>query len=589
MSRTHPEPRSGRRRALRAGAAALALALGPAPALRAQSDAGAPPPVADPMLDEWMIVRLAGDDPAAALEGFILAFGSAYEGLTLTPVDTIPGRAIVLIRVGVAAGDGISGPEREVLEEDLTTNPAWLQYLVWGEFDYEGQTAEGRSGSFWFWLGDDDGPFGTQYASDRLGLPAAQVHSTGRGAAVAVLDTGVDASHPKLAGRVLAGGFDFVNGDADPADTGDGLDTDGDGAIDEMTGHGTFVASLVALAAPEARILPVRVLDADGVGDNWQLARGMFHAIDLGVEVINASLGSTYRSRAVEDAVQEAASLGIVVVGAAGNLDREEPAEYPALFGGAMAVAAVDPQDRKAPFSNFNAQVTISAPGACATVIEAPGQCDPLQSIVGAVPGGYAAWQGTSLASAFVAGSVALVRAQHPEWAAGAAALEGVRAVLVGTAADIDPMNPDHAGRLGAGRIDPAAAVLAGPPMPAAGDLDNDGVVGDSDLLLLAGAWGLTHSSADLNCDGRVGSPDLAILMAGWNSSTFTGFRGVTCADADVNGDGEVDHLDLAAVLGAWGPCPGGPEDCPADIDGNGIVSDADLVDLMFFWGPCPR
>src|SRR6185295_13063961 len=104
---------------------------------------------------------------------------------------------------------------------------------------------------------------------------------------VAVLDSGVDLSHPALAAHLIAG-YDFVDGDADPQEAPGG----------SGVGHGTHVAGLIALAAPEARIMPVRVLDAEGAGDMWRLARALVWASDPdgdpatpdGADVINLSL-----------------------------------------------------------------------------------------------------------------------------------------------------------------------------------------------------------------------------------------------------------------------------------------------------------
>ena len=184
----------------------------------------------------------------------------------------------------------------------------------------------------------------------------------GVGVVVAILDTGIDATHPALAGKVMVG-FNFITNSSMTADVGDGIDTDKDDLTDEMVGHGTFTAGLVHLVAPQAQLLPVTVLNPDGIGDGFIIAKGMFFAIDQGVEVINMSLGSTYKSQAVEDATDEAEGWGIVVVGAAGNFDTNEVEEFPAFDNGAFGIVATDHEDIKASFSNYGEDLTISAPG----------------------------------------------------------------------------------------------------------------------------------------------------------------------------------------------------------------------------------
>jgi subtilisin family serine protease len=469
-------------------------------------------PGVDPRLGDRIMVRLL---PGADLGSFIAAFekSNAGSGATLEPLDAIEPRLMHLLHLGPP-----ELPEEilDLIEDDLQLNPAYAGLLAWGEFLYEGQAPEGRTGSFWFQLQDGPGAFSGQYAAQLMGLGDAHAIASGAGVVVAVLDTGADTSHPALEGRMAPGGFDFVQMDDDPADAGDGVDSDGDGLADEMVGHGTFVSSLIALAAPGASILPVRVLDGDGISDNWTIAKGLFHAIDAGSAVINASLGSTYRSEAVSDAVEEAKGAGIVVVAAAGNMNRSDPEEFPALISGAFGVAGTDDQDLKAAFSNFHGNLTISAPGASARLEADPEQFDVQRSIVGAVPGGeWAAWEGTSMSAPFVSAAIALVRQQHPLWPADETTPDAIGAILEETAVPIDALNPGFEGMLGAGRLNVAAAVLAG-----AGDLDLDGAIGVADLLALLSAWGACpiddDCAADLDGDRSVGVTDLLRLLSNW-------------------------------------------------------------------------
>lgn len=267
-----------------------------------------------------------------------------------------------------------------------------------------------------------------QWAPQAMRLPEAQQMSSGAGVRVAVLDTGVDARHPALAGRVLPG-RDFVDGDWDASE--------GGSTANPSFGHGTHVAGLVALAAPAAQIVPVRVLDADGAGNAWVLAEALLWAIDPdgnpatddGAHVVNMSLGSLTRTR-IMDSIALIASCGAavsddpiadrsdpgyaddetrcrnvpgaVVIAAAGNDSSDTLKEYPAAEGayGLMSVAASTAAGRVAGFSNTGNWIDLAAPG---------------DGLTSAFPGGgYATWSGTSMAAPLVAGTAALVRAADP-------------------------------------------------------------------------------------------------------------------------------------------------------------------------------
>ena len=140
---------------------------------------------------------------------------------------------------------------------------------------------------------------------------------------LAVLDTGVDTTHPELASHLM-NGYDFVDNDSDPSEV-------GIAGIDRAYGHGTFITGLVALAAPDARIMPVRVLDPNGTGDVWRLAKSMVWAAANGADVINLSLGTNTRTHVANELIGDLAvsGRGIVVVAAAGNAASNQPA-FPA-------------------------------------------------------------------------------------------------------------------------------------------------------------------------------------------------------------------------------------------------------------------
>ncbi|MHC4810686.1 MAG: S8 family peptidase [Planctomycetota bacterium] len=467
-------------------------------------------PGVSPRVDDRLVVRLANPEDPGAIDAFIEAFLAVpgNESLGLTAIDEVPGRGIVLLALDFPKGFDLAAIEQQ-FEAGI-----FAGHLIWGEFLYRDDAPEGGDGATGSTYVDSIAPpsFGSQYARTRLGLDAAHAASTGAAMVVAVLDTGVDPTHPVLAGAVLPG-IDFVDPGGAALDTADGIDQDGDGVADELHGHGTFVAGIVRLVAPEARIFPVRVLNDEGRGDGWAIIAGMHAAIDRGVEVINVSIRSTNYSSAVDDAVEEAEQRGIVVVAAAGNFDLDRR-EYPAARSGVLGVVAVDEEDRKAAFSSYNDKMFICAPGDTDFGDAVP---VPERAVIGPRPGGgYAAWEGTSFATPMVAGAAALIRAQHPQWTA-LEVVNEVRTRMELTAVDIAPQNPEYDPDVfGVGRLAVGDAVALGPPAPAVGDFDADGWVGFADLARLLADWGLVHSVADIDSSGRVDLGDLLLLLNAW-------------------------------------------------------------------------
>jgi subtilisin family serine protease len=267
-------------------------------------------------------------------------------------------------------------------EPNLTTTVADTRFHSWPEGDPTD-------------LGDDAAAVYDQPAVSDLHLDAAHALSTGAGVTDAVLDTGVDGSHPALAGRVLPG-WNYVDDDADTSDVADA------GGASEV-GHGTFVAGVVSLVAPDAKILPMRVLDGDGNGNIFTLSEAINDAVDDGARVVNLSLGTKYQytSHLLTDAITAATKAGVLVVGATGNDGTNAP-HYPAQQSQVLSVSALDPTETAlAGFSVWGGWVDVAAPG---------------EDVVGPLPDDqYALWAGTSVAAPFAAGEAALIRSVAPQ------------------------------------------------------------------------------------------------------------------------------------------------------------------------------
>ncbi|MHC4991038.1 MAG: S8 family serine peptidase [Planctomycetota bacterium] len=376
----------------------------------------------------------------------------------------------------------------EQFEETIQHDPR----IANAELNHEGDSPEGGSQSIF--MGINGAAFPGQWAWEQIGLELAHEVSTGVGVIVAVLDTGLDAEHECVAGRVLPG-YNLLDQTSDTSDVGNALDDDNDGLVDEAVGHGTFVAGLIAHTAPSAWLLPVKVLDSDGNGNSFHIAQGILWAVEQGADVINLSLCTSEPNEIIAQAIVDAYDAGVILIAAAGNDAIDDPVVFPAGESKVFGVAAVDQTDHKAGFSNFNSEISLAAPGV---------------EIISAMPrASYASWEGTSMATALVSGAAAILRSAYPS-----AAVTKIEDALTESAVNIDEINPEHAGLLGAGRLDiPAALQELALQAPRAGDLNEDGDVDIDDLLLLLLDWGAADSPADLDGSGLVDVDDLVILL----------------------------------------------------------------------------
>jgi subtilisin family serine protease/subtilase family serine protease len=241
-----------------------------------------------------------------------------------------------------------------------------------------------------------------------IDAPEAWEISTGSSdVTVAVIDSGIDYTHPDLAAN-YAGGVDFVSPDGDPMDDhGHGTHVAGiiAAALDNLTGNPGTAEGVVGVA-PHARIRAYKVCRADGTCDDFAIQQAIARAITDGAKVINMSLGETAYSQSLDQAVQDAWNAGLVIVAGAGN-DGTTERFYPAALDHVISVAAFDEDHRRPPFSNYGSWVDISAPGNVILSTYPSTTC--AASTVPGDSGCYTWLTGTSMATPFVAGAAALL------------------------------------------------------------------------------------------------------------------------------------------------------------------------------------
>ena len=270
---------------------------------------------------------------------------------------------------------------------------------------------------------------------------------------VAVIDTGVNYNHEDLLSRI---------------DTADGISevfytTD----FNDDAGHGTHVSGIIGAATSNevgiagvdwhCQIVPIKAFDFGGHGLDSDIINSLQWAIGINADVINMSFGDTADDTALHQWITNAANADCVLVAAAGN-DNSTVRSYPAAYPEVISVAATGPDDTKASYSTFGNWVSVCAPGG-----DSQNFTFPTHAILSTYPfdptgeasnNSYALLEGTSMATPFVVGLAALIRAQHPSISA-----EAVREIIESHCDNLDAINPSYVGLLGKGRINALASL----------------------------------------------------------------------------------------------------------------------------------
>lgn len=261
--------------------------------------------------------------------------------------------------------------------------------------------------------------------STREAVEDVAVTST-RTVKVAILDTGLNQGSV-LWGSVAAS-RNFLNTSAAALDAAQNIDSDGDGKRDESLGHGSTVAGVVKMMAPNASLIIAKVADADGMATTWNMLNAVDYALAQGAEVINISLGSTFTNEVFADVVNRAEAAGAVIVAAIGN-DEAAYALFPSSDPKVICVSGVGAGDIKDENANWSAACDVSA---------------PISGYAVQADGTLGTWTGTSFSAAIVSGGLAKVLSgtvpQTPTT---------VRSALSATGANLDWANPEYAGQLG--------------------------------------------------------------------------------------------------------------------------------------------
>jgi thermitase len=393
-------------------------------------------------MERLLTVDLAAGDTQESLQSRfggarVVSFHSdeAYAVLKLDAVQLRSLRASVLAKTEPNANTYVT-PETQV-EALSVGKDSWMSgWSSWGS----GWSTWGSGWSTWGAGGQDNltaVPNSEIFKRIRLSEALVLAPRKGAGVKVAVIDSGIDLAHPAFNSKLAPSSdwYDFVDNDATPQEV------SGTGKNNGY-GHGTSVAGIVLQIAPNAQIMPLRVLSPEGKGDSDNVIAAIDWAVSHGAEVINLSIGTVYL-KSLEASIDYATKSGVFVVASTGNTGNES-VTYPAsAMTGAgswgemsVSVGSTDAKDRKSSFSTYG-DIEMTAIG---------------DKVFSPAPDNRSAsWSGTSMASPMVAGGFALALGERSY---SSAELRKVGKAMAKSSDDLNTLNPNYKKLLGTGRLD---------------------------------------------------------------------------------------------------------------------------------------
>jgi subtilisin family serine protease len=373
----------------------------------------------------------------------------------------------------------------------------------------------------------------SEWHLSKIGAPNAWNTSTGAGTIVAILDTGIDPTHPDLVAQLVPG-WNFYNNNSDTSD---------------VHGHGTAVAGAAAAASNNAtgvasvawgaRLMPVRIADANAYAYWSTVAQGLTWAADQGARVANISYGGVAASSTVQSAAQYMRNKGGVVAVSAGNNAKDEGI---APTDTMIVVSATDSTDARASWSSWGTFVDLAAPG--------------VRIYTTSRGGSYGNWSGTSLASPIVAGVAALIKAKRPDFTAAQ-----IESSLFSSAVDLGSVGKDST--FGFGRVNAEAALAAIASSPAdttaptaAITSPTGGTISGSVSINVNASDNVGVMRVDLKVNGTVVTSDTTAPFGfAWNSTSVAN-GAVTLVAVAYDGAGNIGNSAPVTVTVSNGAPP---------------------------------